>query len=120
MKTTGIKITGLGSLIILFTFMCGANSMTYAAESRVTIDNSTITEASKRTKIKTPISVKGNVPVPAKGNVPGSGGANNKYAGSCCASPSPFPGLYCCDTRDCGWFSCGDNISGKKKIKANR
>lgn len=28
--------------------------------------------------------------------------------GGCCQKPGP-DGLHCCDTRDCGWFDCGDD-----------
>ncbi len=36
-------------------------------------------------------------------------------AGKCCEKPAPFPGLYCCDTRDCGWFDCDAEVSGEPK-----
>lgn len=55
-------------------------------------------------------------PAPAAGQPQLPGGSQN-FAGSCCSPPTPFPGLHCCDTRDCGWFSCDDNISEDKKFK---
>ena len=50
------------------------------------------------------------------GNLPGSGAGSSSYSGgSCCSPPSPFPGLYCCDTQDCGWFDCDATISSRQK-----
>ena len=38
-------------------------------------------------------------------------------AGDCCQKPTPFPGLHCCDTQDCGWFDCGeDGVRTKMKV----
>jgi hypothetical protein len=36
-----------------------------------------------------------------------SGNESLSITSGCCQAPGP-DGLHCCDTRDCGWFSCGD------------
>jgi hypothetical protein len=38
------------------------------------------------------------------------------YQAGCCQKPTPFPGLHCCDTQDCGWFDCGSAISLDQKV----
>jgi hypothetical protein len=48
-----------------------------------------------------------------------SRGATEKdkdLAASCCTPPGPN-GLHCCDTRDCGWFSCDSIRSAKKSFR---
>jgi hypothetical protein len=50
---------------------------------------------------------------PAAGGTPG-GSSPGSFTGGCCQKPGPA-GLHCCDTRDCGWFDCGDMVSMPKK-----
>jgi hypothetical protein len=38
------------------------------------------------------------------------------YQAGCCQKPTPFPGLHCCDTQDCGWFDCSSVISSDQKV----
>ena len=54
---------------------------------------------------------------PAAGSRSGPRGPGS-FTGGCCSSPTPFPGLDCCDTTDCGWFDC--NESATRSIKRYR
>ncbi len=41
-------------------------------------------------------------------------GSKNVAPAGCCNPPGP-DGLHCCDTRDCGWFDCGDSLKRSDK-----
>ncbi len=54
-------------------------------------------------------------PPPKAGPYGDLGGTPGSYSGSCCEKPAPFPGLHCCDTRDCGWFDCDSAMRMQRK-----
>ena len=59
-------------------------------------------------------------PPPKAGPYPNLGGTPGSYSGKCCGSPAPFPGLSCCDSRDCGWFKCDDQAMRMKTKRPGR
>ena len=91
-----MKSTGSFSFILTIIFAFSTVSVAYSADDRAVQKRSTTPAA---TGIASPLA-------PAAGSTPSSQSGPGNLSGSCCESPSPFPGLYCCDTRDCGWFDC--------------
>ena len=105
MKDISIRITQIITSLACALFMV-LGSMSYAADEKARAQ--AVPMQVKSVKAKTASS-------PCAGGAPLPGGGGN-YASGCCESPPPFPGLACCDTRDCGWFNCDSEMkqSGKK------
>jgi hypothetical protein len=59
-------------------------------------------------------------PPPKAGPYGDLGGTPGSYERKCCGSPAPFPGLSCCDSRDCGWFKCDDQAMRMKQKRPGR
>ena len=94
------------SCVMLLVFGSAAN----AADDTVRVKSAPVQVKSLKAK-------KSDAPCAAGTSLPGGGG---NYSSGCCASPPPFPGLACCDTRDCGWFNCDSEMKkpGKKFRKS--
>ena len=105
-----MKSTDLFSFMLTIIFTFGSISVAYSADGRAAPKMSASPAA---TGIASPRA-------PATGSMPGSQPGGGNFAGSCCEKPAPFPGLDCCDTRDCGWFSCDAMRSTGKKFKPTR
>ena len=98
----------LASLIIGFLLVVGSNfSHVYAGDAE---DTRAVTTKSATVPKSNAVAI----PASPKAGGAQSGSGSPEYTHGCCSPPTPFPGLYCCDTQDCGWFSC-DNVRQKDK-----
>ena len=95
-------------MLVLFGFSLVAAANSYAADSERSRTLRVIpTTPTQQQPLSTPAA-------PAAGGIPGGSFGQGSYTSGCCQKPGPS-GLHCCDTRDCGWFDCGDEINMPQK-----